>query len=160
MINSEENTDVSFALNEIFLTKISKEKILFSTQSQSKRAWGTFVMPLKETYGQTYDNSQIKVSVQNPSDEQPKTIPVSLFITENKETYQTHLNNLKQEQTLLQEVIFKNQFASDPYTIFLGPFQYESYKKTFTTVKFIYVTFSSKNIPASELNLTVYIQNS
>lgn len=159
MISPEGTSENSCIVDDVFPTQITKQKIMFYTQSQSKRAWGTFVMPVKKETGQSFDNTKLEIHITSPEKTEPQRILVKLYITDDEQEYKTRLQTIQNSGfSHFNEVTFKNPFPKDLFTVCLGSFQYETYKKSFMNVHTVHVTVSSETIPSSQPTVTVYIE--
>ena len=127
----------------VYNTRVEENNIYFYTQSQSPRAWATFVTPEVTKKGLSYDASSLKVHVkpaENP--EEPYFLPVQCLIFEDEKELTNYVNDaVNNGFTKLEGVTFKNLFSNSPITLALGYYHYESWKKLFPAgYKFIKIT--------------------
>lgn len=132
--------------DNVFNTMVVEDNIFFYVQSQSPRAWATFVTPEIKKEGIAYDASSIKIHVKavEPSVETETvySIPVQCTFFEDQVELQKYIDDaVNNGFNLLEEVTFKNLFSSSPLTLALGSYTKESWKKTLPAgVKFVKVT--------------------
>lgn len=109
-----------------------KNSVYFYIQSQSPRAWATFVTPVVEKEGIKYDSSVLQVEVEPPDEDKVVPVMVEVKVFQHDDSLRVEDVNKHRVEGFrkLPEVRFKNGFPKSPLTLAVGPPQYEAWKFT------------------------------